>query len=243
MNRKRIRKKICMLFVLLIGIIISVIPSTAQNKNWVKETISLPKKSSQDNAFNPQFLSSPVPSPTLSGNLFSPDLYLSTNESILRHNPAILNYNYSNTDRLSDHLYYIPFNQLTTYIGLGEYNNIGASLLWIPTSKLSINTSAFISKQFGYIFPSRQISYGAGVMLKYSITDKLIFRAWGQYVTHGNNDPFLNLYNLFPKTSIGADLQYKANQKMGFGIGIEYHYNKKESTWKPESGGKIKIGF
>lgn len=238
------KKNICIWFMSLINIVITAIPATAQNTNEKRETISLPEKPSQNETFNPQLLLEPTGSfPMLSTDLFSSNLFLSPYASMLRYNPAIWNYNLNDTTKWSTYLSLIPFNQQTTHIGVGEYNNIGTSLLWSPTNKLSINTSVFISKQFGYIFPSRQTLCGTEIMLSYALTDKLLFRIWEQYVTPGKNDLFLNMNNLFPKTNIGADLQYKVNQKIGIGVGIEYQYDKKESTWKSESGGKVKIGF
>jgi len=233
----------CIWFVLLISIVITAIPATAQNKNEKHETISLPEKSYRDE-YHLQLLSEPrIAFPMLYTDLFSPNLFISPYASGLRFNPTMRNYNWSDTTKSSAYLSIFPFNQHTTYIGLGEYNNIGSSLLWTPTNKLTIETSAFISKQFGYVLPSRQILYGTGVVLSYAMTDKLLFRIWGQYVTPGNNDLFLNVNSLFPKTNIGADLHYKMNQKIGVGVGVEYQYDKKESTWKQESGGKLKIGF
>lgn len=238
------KKIIYIWFVLLMSIVTTAIPVTAQNYNEKRETNSLPEKLPQNGTYNPQFLLEPTGSfSVLSTDLFSPDLLLSPYNRVLRYNPTIWNYNLNDTTKWSTRLSLIPFNQLKTHIGLGEYNNIGTSLLWSPTNTLSINTSAFISKQFGYVFSSRQTLYGTNAMLSYVLTDKLLFRIWGQYVTPGSNDPFLNVNNLLPKTSVGADLQYKVNRKIDLGVGVEYQYDKKESTWKSESGGKVKIGF
>ncbi len=230
----------------LISIVIPATTATAQNNIEKKETISLPEKPTQlpDGTFKLQLSPDPATSyPIPSTKLFTPNLFSSPYASMLRSNPVIWNYNLSDTTKWSTRISLIPFNQLTTYIGLGEYNNLGASLLWVPANKLSLEIGAFISKQFGYILFSHQILFGTGITLNYDITDKLRFRTWGQYITSGNNDPFLNASNLFPKTNVGADLQYKATRKTEVRIGIEYQYDKQTNTWKPESGGKMKIGF
>lgn len=239
------KKNIFLWSMALISIVVPAMPATAQNNNEEVETISLPEGSTQlpDSTFKPQLSSEvTISSPILSTKWLNSNLFLYP-ASMLKHNPLMWNYNLNDTTKLPSRFFYIPFNQQVTYFGLGSYNNIGASLLWTPSNKLSLDVKAFISKQFGYVSPSRQILYGTGLMLNYAITDKLLFHAWGQYVTPNNNDPFLNMNNLFPKTNVGADLQYQTTQKTEVGVGIEYQYDKKTSTWKPEAGGKVKIGF
>lgn len=232
------------MFISLISIVITAIPAVAQNNNEIHQTISLTDRHPQYDMSNPQFLPEPGTFfPMVSKDLLNPNLLLPLNTSISRFNSEIWNYNLSDTTKWSNHFSLVSFNQLATHTGLGKYNNIGMSFLWSPIHNLYIETSAFVSKQFGYVFTSRHILYGTGMTLNYVITDKLLFRTWGQYVAPGNDDPFLNLNHFFPKTCAGADLEYKLNQKIGIGVGIEYQYDKKESTWKSESGGKVKIGF
>ncbi|MDD2437915.1 MAG: hypothetical protein PHG27_06085 [Massilibacteroides sp.] len=240
------KKDILIWSVWLMSIVISTIPAIAQdnkqNNNEKKGPISSPKISSQlpDSKLLPETTTS---FPASSTELFNPNPFLSSYSSLFRFNPVLWNYNLSDTTKWATRLLFIPFNRQTTLLGLGEYNNIGVSLLWNSANKLSFETSTYLSKQFGYVFPSRQILYGMDLMLNYAITDKLIFRSWGRYITPSFSDPFLNMNNLSPKTNIGADLQYKTTRKTEIGVGIEYQYDNKTSTWKPESGGKMKIGF
>lgn len=135
------------------------------------------------------------------------------------------------------------FNRQATYVGLGNYNNIGASLMWMPTSRLSIDGSIFLSKQYGYILFSNQIAYGASMGLNYRFTDKTQLSLWGQYITPTNNDPFLDTSGLFMKTKVGGALIVEPVENLKLGAGIEYQHNQKEQKWESKSGGKVSIGF
>ncbi len=236
------KKKIFRWIVFLIGTVIPATSVTAQS-NEHRELLLLPEKPEQtDEAVKPRLMpESTTPFPALSPS--TTGMPLSPYENTLKFNPMLWNYNVSDTTMFLKHFSYMPFGQRRTYIGLGMNHDIGASILWSPTGKLSLETKIFISKQFGYMLSSRQVSTGAGLMLNYDITDKLRFRLRGQYVTPGHTDPFLDMMNLFPQTNVGADLQYKATEKAEVGMGVEYQFDKKSNTWKSEYSGKVKIGF
>lgn len=181
-------------------------------------------------------------------NNLSTDFYqnnLSSNpfNHMQRNNPLTWNHNFSDTTKLSPHLSLTPINIQNTYIGLGSYNNIGSTLKWMPTDELSLEGSAFISRQLGYNLFSRQLVYGANASLNYNLTDKCQLNLRGQYVAPGNNDPFLNKSNLFPQTNIGAELQFSPQKNLKFVTGVEYRQNQLEQKWETRSGGKVTFGF
>ncbi|MDR2914613.1 MAG: hypothetical protein LBV74_07260 [Tannerella sp.] len=138
---------------------------------------------------------------------------------------------------------FAPFNEQVSYIGFGSYNNIGASLMWMPVRRLSIDGSFFLSKQYGNILFSDQISYGASVGLNYHFTDKMYLSIWGQYFAPVADDPFLETNSLFMKTKVGGALIVEPTGNLKFGVGVEYQHNQKEQKWESESGGKVSIGF
>lgn len=165
----------------------------------------------------------------------SPGLY--------QNNPLMWNHDISDTTKLSSRFSVTPMNNQTTHIGLGSYNNIGASLNWKSTDELSLEGSAFISRQLGYMSFSQKVVYGASLGVNYNLTDKCQLNLRGQYVAPGMNDPFLKKSNLFPTTNIGAELQFTPQKNLKIVTGVVYQHNQLEQKWETKSGGKVTIGF
>ncbi len=131
------------------------------------------------------------------------------------------------------------------YPGVGDYQNFGGTLGRLKlTENLAVDYGAFISAQYGFLLSSKQIVFGSNYLLRYSLTNKLHFQSWGQYVSPGNsNDPTFDLPDFFPKSHFGAGLLYDANEKAQINMGVEYQYDQLNKIWKPESGGKVRIKF
>lgn len=138
---------------------------------------------------------------------------------------------------------YRPYNRQTRYPGLGNYNNLGFTLAWMPARRLYTEAGVFLSKQFGFILSSRHIAYGVHFGLNYHLTDILQFRLRGQHLIPAPPDPFIRAHNLFPHSKTEAALVLKPKDYIELGIGVEYQYHEKEHNWKPKSGGKISLGF
>ena len=134
---------------------------------------------------------------------------------------------------------------LPMYPGLGEYQNFGGTLgNYNMTSRMDLDYGAFICVQYGYLLSTKQVVLGSNFLLRYTITNKLQFQTWGQFVTPGNSpDPTFNMRTFFPATNFGAGLQYDSNKKTKVKVGIEYQYDQRDKTWKPESGGKVLLKF
>jgi len=162
---------------------------------------------------------------------------------LYQNNPLMWNHNISDTTKLSPHFSVIPMNNKTTHVGLGSYNNVGSSLKWEPTKEMSLEGSAFISRQLGYMTFSRQVVYGASLGVNYNLSDKCQLNLQGQYVAPGVNDPFLNKSNMFPKTNIGAELQFTPQKNLKIVTGVVYQHNQFEQKWETKSGSKLTIGF
>lgn len=222
-------KKLFLKRIIVIFVIIPAISATAQNDDN-KSINAVPEKSIEATS---EFKHVEIPTASM---------YLFPYTNILSSNPALWNYDLSDSKKFLNNFFYVLFNQREVYMGLGGYENSGASLKWIPTNNLSLEAKAFFNKQYGYNLSSFHTSLGMGLLFNYRITDRLKLHLWGQYITPGNTDPFLNS-SLFPKTNVGAELQYKATKKTDIGIGVEFMYDNKRRTWKSESGGKVKIGF
>lgn len=157
--------------------------------------------------------------------------------SLLRnYSDAVL---FSNTVTSSRFLF-SPFNYRVTQPGLGYYNNIGVSSMWIPVDKLFIEGSIFISLQ--NTLYSGEILYGANGILNYNFTDKMQLKLWGQFVSPSNNDPLKIMSGIYPRTSIGSAVVVEPAKNLKVGAGVEYQQNQKQK-WESHSGGKVSFGF
>jgi len=134
-----------------------------------------------------------------------------------------------------------PFNQRIVLPGLGYYNNIGISSLWVPIDNLFLEGGTFISLQKSP--NSCEVLYGVRGELNYNLTELLQFKLWGQYISPSNNDPFKEISELYPRTSIGGTLIGEPAKNVKVGIGIEYQHNQINQKLESRSGGKITVGF
>ncbi len=231
------KKNILLLILLFASLRIIAQDNVESNKIVITEDSTKISKEFDDESL----LSDPV---FYSPSIFSTSSfdYLSSLYVGVPLNPLIWNVNLNDTTSQPRFLF-TPFNQEVRYFGLGSYNNIGASFLWMLTGRLSLDGSAFISKQYGFVLASNQGAYGASLGLNYKLTNILQLRLYGQYVTPANEDPFINASDLFSKTKAGAELIVEPKDNLKFGGGVEYQYNQKEQNWKPKTGAKISVGF
>lgn len=157
--------------------------------------------------------------------------------------PFYLNYNMSKSYQLWNQQYIIPYNTKVTNVGLGNYKNVGAMLKWAPASNFAVEGGAFISLQYGYFLSSRHKSIGYNGRFHFDINHKIQLNIYGQYMVNNNKDMFIDYSSLFPKTHIGTSLEYKPQDNSKIGIGVEYQYDQQNQKWKPETKGKVSIGF
>lgn len=134
---------------------------------------------------------------------------------------------------------------LPVYPGLGDYRKFGGTLGSINVdSRLFLNYGAFICTQYSFQFSTKQIVLGANFLIRYQIANNFQFTAWGQYITEGkSNDPTFQMQGFFPKSNVGAGIQYNSSNNSKVSVGLEYQYDQKNKTWKPESGGKVSLNF
>lgn len=135
-----------------------------------------------------------------------------------------------------------PFNQGMVQSGLGYYNNIGISSLWMPIDNLFLEVGTFISLQ--KTFFSSEVLYGVKGVLGYNLTDILQLQLWGQYISPSKiKDPLKEISGLYPKTSIGGALIAEPAKNVKVGAGVEYQHNRRNQKWESRSGGKVTFGF
>lgn len=201
---------------------ISVADSKKQNENRVYS----------DSYTDPHFLSSPLSLWNSGFNLTSGDFI-----KMIREKNSIKNPTYFFSDPSG--------STIPLHPGLGDYHNFGGTLGKIYYNKVfAMEYGAFINAKYGYLLSSRQIAFGANLIFKYSITERLQFLVWGQFLRPDNNfDRILGRTSLFPKTSIGSGLEYHSNENTKIKVGVEYQYNQEDKVWKAESGGKVSINL
>lgn len=173
------------------------------------------------------------------------DLYersLLEERSALKYLPHLGEYNRSDY-KILQNLSLTPYNHQYTYVGLGNFNNIGALLRWTLSDNFSAEGGTFMSIQYGFLKPSRHIAYGYKWKLNYDITSKIRLSVGGQSMRNGNDGPLPNYNNELPKTNREILLQYKPKANSKVGIGMEYQYDEKNNTWKSEGKGTVSFGF
>ncbi len=210
--------------------------------------VKLPVSEKSEGISNEILSTYPKSDPTFSNFSLSLDSYRANSlfnlyRTALRYDPSYINYDMSKNYKLSKKFFLTPYNRQTTYLGLGHYNNIGTSFKWIPLSRYSIESEAFLSLQYGYTLFSKQISYGYNLRFNYDITHNLLLTIYGQYMINGSKDPFLNYSNEFPQSNVGLFLHYAPKENSKIGIGVEYQYDQYNQKWKPEAKGKVSLGF
>lgn len=156
---------------------------------------------------------------------------------------SFFDYRINGEYNVTNKLHLIPYSQTCVLLGVGEYNNIGAYLKWNTFPNLSLEGGIFLSVLHGYHSRSKEIIYGYNWAARYDITNKLQLSIWGQYLIRKVNDPFLNYYNLTPKSSVGGSLDFKPKESTKVGIGTEYQYDQQNKKWKPETKAQVSIGF
>ncbi len=136
-------------------------------------------------------------------------------------------------------------NTIPLYPGLGNYQNFGGTLGKINYHKVFVvEYGAFINTKYGYLLSSSRIAFGANLLFKYNITERLQFLVWGQFLTPDHDfDHVVGRTTFFPGTSLGSALQYNSNENTKIKVGVEYQYNQAEKAWKAESGGKVSFHF
>ena len=163
--------------------------------------------------------------------------------SPLLGNPTFLNSDLSNVYKFK-YINLQPYNQRVLQLGLGEINNMGATVIWQGSDKISLEGSAFISQQYGYIHASKQTLFGVRMNVNYQFNNQFKMGVWGQYLFNQNNDQFLKSMNAQPKTGVGIRLEYAPTINTKYSIGTGYEesiFNTKRFNSMIEF--KVKIYF
>lgn len=118
------------------------------------------------------------------------------------------------------HFYLSTFNARMINWGITDINNVGMGGLWQSSSKVSVEWSAFISKQYGYTLNSVHLSPGLKMNFNYRFNNKLKLSLWGQYLLNRSTDPFTRADNNQSQNGVGLRLEYNPNLNTTYSIDI-----------------------
>ena len=162
---------------------------------------------------------------------------------ISNRNNTIIEFDFNNSFRFR-RFSLSPYNMRMINHRITDINNVGATLLWKSTSKISIDWSVFVSQQYGYTLNSVYTGLGSKMNLNYHFNSKLQLSVWGQYLLNYNNDPFVRASNSQPKNGIGIRLEYNPNMNTKISLDIskqEDLINSKKSAIQLEGKARIKF--
>lgn len=139
--------------------------------------------------------------------------------------------------------YLSPYSIRTIKGGMMDINNIGTTLLWKSSSKTSMEGSAFILQQYGYMLNSKYRAAGLKMKFNYYFNSKYNLSLWGQYLLNRNNDPFIRAIDNQSQNGIGLTLEYNpnANIKLSIDVSTQNFYSPKKISLQVEGKASFKF--
>lgn len=151
-----------------------------------------------------------------------------------RVSPLALDFQETYTQRVSDNIDVIASGAQASWIGLGGITVLNTGVSW-HNDRWMLYGGGFGGR---YATPFDGVpGYfgGFNAQAAYRITDQLTIRAWGQYATYKNNqskwkekaskNPFMVQDPRYYHTMMGGALEFKFNENIGVGAGVNYEYN------------------
>lgn len=139
-----------------------------------------------------------------------------------------------------------------TWPGLGGINQISSSLVW-QQDRWTLTGGAFAGRYYTPFNSSPDFMGGFNATVSYEATDWLTLRGWGQYTFYEKgerNNPHMLLNPYFNHTSVGGAFEFKVNDNVGIGVGVNYEYNPWNRRMDPQilfypafRNKNIRIGF
>lgn len=159
-----------------------------------------------------------------------------------RNQPLLNDFNKAQTNRIFDRFYINSSSSQTTHVAYGEYFQIRGALQWLPNSRFSVDLGGSFSRQYNFVSALRSDILGANARTTYSLTDKIQFNIFGQYI-YPSKGNFFNGNSFFPNSSFGSSLLFKYKNSTQVDMGVKYRYYENKMNWNLESVGKISVGF
>lgn len=124
--------------------------------------------------------------------------------------------------------------QKVTWPSLGGMTTINPMLVW-NSNNWTISGGVF----GGHFYSPMQLSpntlVGANARVSFQATDWLKVNAWGQYTDMGESqqqNPFVTNIPLYNHTNIGGSMEFKLNDQLGVGLGVQQEFNVMKRKWE-----------
>ncbi|MDH6534345.1 hypothetical protein D0T51_03720 [Parabacteroides sp. 52] len=145
-----------------------------------------------------------------------------------RITPMAFDFNETSTSHLHENWALVLNGRQHSWPGAGGLTTIHSALVW-HKDKLSIAGSGYAGHYYTPFNLSPEHMVGVNLHLRYEATDRLALQAWGQYSHYIDKkekyNPHLLMNPFYNHTSVGGSMEFKINENVGIGVGVNYEYN------------------
>lgn len=149
-------------------------------------------------------------------------------------------YDIDGTYKLHNDLYVYNRNKKDQVLGIGEYYFLTLGIRWISNDKLTFFANGLFITEIDALDGKVYYRFGGHAGFDYSITERLTFKAEGQYLAGSKGNPFVGNH-LFEQSNVGASLMYKVSPKVKVGVNSRHVFDNPGA--KNITGGSVKVGF
>lgn len=146
------------------------------------------------------------------------------------------------SDKIFNVLFLNTSSQKSIVLGCGEYFQVNETIRWTPNSRFGFDVGGFYSRQYSFFSGSRSDIVGINTQTCYSLSNRIQFKVWGQYVTPFKQNSFKG-NPFFQNSNTGSSFLFNLNNQMKLDMGVKYRYYENKMNWNIESVSKISIGF
>lgn len=153
-----------------------------------------------------------------------------------RVSPMALDFYETSITPINKNLSFAVGGQQYTWPGAGGLTRIEPTLVW-HSEQWTLMGGAFGGRYYTPFNPSPQLMGGFNAQVKYDMTDRLAFRAWGQYAFFDKterNNPHMLLNPFYNHTNVGGSMEFMVTDKFGVGMGVNYEFNTRRRAFEPQ---------
>lgn len=168
-----------------------------------------------------------------------------------RVSPMAFDFNETTVVPIDKQFSFLVTGQQYTWPGAGGLITINPSLQWQSGAWMA-GAGVFGGKFYTPFNLYPELMGGVNAQVRYAATEWLALRVWGQYAYYGdqNDNPHMLLNPFYNHTSVGGAFEFKFNENVGVGFGVNYEYNPIRQKMEPQymiypliKGRNIRIGW
>ncbi len=170
---------------------------------------------------------------------------------LLRTSPMVFDFTEISIVPIEDNINFMVVGRQQTWPGLGGLTTVNPMISW-NVDDFTLTGGAYAGRYFTPFNPDAKFTGGVNLHLHYQLTDWMAARAWGVYSFYDGKEkknPHMLLNPFYPKTSVGGAMEFKINDNVGIGVGVNYEYNPWRKRMEAQRliypvirSGNIKIG-